>query len=106
VPTARTWFGYVAAWSCALIANQEKTLDGVNLARALGDFKLPPEVALMPNSPFYRAGDHQLIPSLYVGHAVAQGDGQEDLFKVDEVVKGTDVAPPVADTGCNLTWPS
>ena len=106
VPTARTWFGYVAAWTCALIANQEKTLDGVKLARALGDFKLPPEVALMPNAPFYRAGDHQLIPSLYVGHAVAQGDGQEDLFKVDEVVKGTDVAPPVADTGCNLTWPS
>jgi branched-chain amino acid transport system substrate-binding protein len=106
VPTARTWFGYVAAWTCALIANQEKTLDGVNLARALGDFKLPPEVALMPNGPFYRAGDHQLIPSLYVGHAVAQGGEQEDLFKVDEVVKGTDVAPPVADTGCNLTWPS
>ena len=106
VPTARTWFGYVAAWTCALIANQEKTLDGVKLARALGDFKLPPEVALMPNGPFYRAGDHQLIPSLYVGHAVGQGGDQEDLFKVDEVVRGADVAPPVADTGCNLTWPS
>ena len=106
VPTARTWFGYVAAWTCALIANQEKTLDGIKLARALGDFKLPPEVALMPNGPFYRGGDHQLIPSLYVGHAVAHGNEPEDLFKVDEVVKGADVAPPVADTGCNLTWPS
>jgi len=105
-PTARTWFGSVAAWTCALIANQEKTLDGLKLARALGDFKLPPEVALMPNVPFYRGGDHQLIPSLYVGHAVARGNDQEDLFKVDEVVRGADVAPPVADTGCNLTWPS
>jgi branched-chain amino acid transport system substrate-binding protein len=54
VPTARTWFGNVAAWTCALIANQEKTLDGLKLARALGDFKLPAEVALMPNVPFYR----------------------------------------------------
>jgi len=106
VPTARTWFGFVAPWTCALIANQEKTLDGIKLARALGDFKLPPEVALMPNGPFYRGGDHQLIPSLYVGHAVAHGNEPEDLFKVDEVVKGADVAPPVADTGCNLTWPS
>jgi branched-chain amino acid transport system substrate-binding protein len=106
VPTARTWFGYVAAWTCALIANQEKNLDGLKLARALGDFKLPPDVALMPNVPFYRGGDHQLIPSLYVGHAVARGNDPEDLFKVDEVVKGVDVAPPVADTGCNLTWPS
>src|SRR5262249_47873157 len=31
-PTARTWFGYVAASTCALIANQEKTLDAVKLA--------------------------------------------------------------------------
>ena len=84
----------VATWTCALIANQEKTLDAVKLAQALEGFKLPPEVALMPNEPFYRAEDHQLMPSLFVGHAIAKGDADpEDLFDVDQVVKGTDVAP-------------
>ena len=103
-PTARHWFGYVATWTCALVANQEKTLDAIKLAKALEGFKLPPEVALMPNAPYYRAGDHQLMPSLFVGDAVSgQGD---DLFKVAEIAKGEQVALPVAQTGCKLTWPA
>ena len=106
VPTARHWFGHVAVWSCALVANQEKTLDAVKLAKALENFKLPPEVALMPNDPFYRAGDHQLMPSLYVGEAMEHGAEPEDLFHVSQVVKGTDAALPVADTGCHLKWPT
>lgn len=106
VPTARHWFGYVAAWTCALVANEQKSLDAVKLAKALEGFKLPPEIALMPDTPFYRAGDHQLMPNLYVGHAVSQGASPEDLFHVDDVVKGVDVALPVAQTGCKLTWPS
>ncbi len=106
VPSARHWFGYVAAWTCALVANEQKTLDSVKLAKALEGFKLPPEVALMPNDPFYRAGDHQLMPSLFVGQAQAQGTTPDDLFKVDEVVKGTDVAPTVEETGCKVTWPA
>ena len=106
VPSARHWFGYVATWTCALIANQQKTLDAVTLAHALEGFKLPPEVALMPNQPFYRAGDHQLMPSLFVGNAVSQPAQPDDLFHVDEVVKGTDVALPVEETGCHLVWPS
>lgn len=106
VPTARHWFGYVAAWTCALVANEQKTLDVVKLAKALEGFKLPPEIALMPDTPFYRAGDHQLMPNLYVGHAVSQGSSPQDLFHVDDVVKGVDVALPVAQTGCKLTWPS
>jgi branched-chain amino acid transport system substrate-binding protein len=106
VPTARTWFGYVAAWTCALVGNREKSLDALKLARAMADFKLPPEVALMPNDPFYRADDHQLIPSLYVGNAQAKGETDEDLFNVTEVIKGTDAAPPGSETGCKLTWPA
>ena len=106
VPTARHWFGYVATWTCALVANEQKTLDAVKLAKALEGFKLPPEVALMPNAPFYRAGDHQLMPSLYVGHAIEKGDGPDDLFQVDEIVKGADVAPTVEATGCHLKWPA
>jgi len=104
VPTARTWFGFVAAWTCALVANEHKTLDAVKLAKGLEGFKLPPQVALMPDTPFYRAGDHQLMPDLYVGHAVSKGSAPEDLFHVDEVVKGTDVAPSVEATGCHINW--
>jgi branched-chain amino acid transport system substrate-binding protein len=106
VPTARHWFGYAAAWTCALVANQEKTLDPVKLAKALENFVLPPEIALMPYKAFYRAGDHQLMPTLYVGHAVANGPAPEDLFHVDQLVNGVDVALPVAETGCKLVWPS
>jgi branched-chain amino acid transport system substrate-binding protein len=106
VPTARHWFGYAATWTCALIANQEKSLDALKLAKALEGFKLPPEIGLMPDQPFYRAEDHQLIPTLFVGNAQASGDVDEDLFKVTQLVKGTDVAPPPAETGCKLVWPT
>lgn len=106
VPTARTWFGYVAAWTCALVANQEKTLDAIKLAKALEGFKLPPEVALMPNDPTYSAENHQLVGSLFVGEAQASGEMDEDLFKVNEVVAGKDVAPPAGSSGCKLTWPA
>jgi branched-chain amino acid transport system substrate-binding protein len=106
VPTARHWFGYVAAWTCALVANQEKTLDAVKLAKALEGFTLPPEIALMPDKVSYRAGDHQLMPDLYVGHAVEKGPVPDDYFHVDEIVKGTDAALPVAQTGCHIKWPT
>jgi branched-chain amino acid transport system substrate-binding protein len=106
VPTARHWFGYVATWTCALVANQQKTLDAVKLAKGLENFKLPPEIALMPYDTFYRAGDHQLMPTLYVGNAVAKGPMPEDLFDVTELVKGVDAALPVAESGCHLTWPA
>ena len=106
VPTARHWFGYASVWTCALIANQHKTLDAEKLAKGLENFTLPPEVALMPDRVFYRAGDNQLMPDLYVGHAVAHGPQPEDLFVVDDVVKGADVALPVAQTGCHLTFPA
>ncbi|HML15014.1 MAG TPA: ABC transporter substrate-binding protein [Xanthobacteraceae bacterium] len=107
VPTARHWFGYTSAMSFALVANREKTLDAVKLARALGDFELPPEVKLQPNKCYYRAGDHQLMTSAFVGEAVSTGkDDPEDLFRVDSVVAGDKTAPPVADTGCTLQWPA
>lgn len=108
VPTARTWFGYVAAWTCALVANQEKSLDALKLARAMQDFTLPPEVALMPGKIFYRKGQNQLIPALYVGTArkAPPGADKEDLFEVKEVVDGSTVAGTLEETGCNMTWPA
>src|SRR5580704_1542919 len=107
VPTARHWFGYTSAMTFALVANREKTLDAVKLARALGDFELPPEVKLQPNKCYYRAGDHQLMTSAFVGEALSTGkDDPEDLFRVDTVVPGDKTSPPVSDTGCSLQWPA
>jgi branched-chain amino acid transport system substrate-binding protein len=108
VPTARTWFGYAAAWTCALVANQEKTLDAVKLARALQDFALPPDVALMPGKAFYRAGQNQLMPTLFVGKAqkAPAGGDKQDLFNVTDLVDGSKAAGPVEESGCKLAFPA
>ena len=107
VPTARTWFGYASTWSCALAANTAKSLEAVKMAKALQGLKLPPEIALMPDGAFFREGQNQLIPNLYVGNAQAKGSaGEDDLFKVTQVVKGTDVAGTVEESGCKMTWPT
>jgi branched-chain amino acid transport system substrate-binding protein len=106
VPTARTWFGFVSTWSCALAANQAKSLDAPKMAKALEGMKLPPEVGLMPEAAFYRAGDHQLIATLFDGDAQAKGSEPDDLFKVTSLVKGVEVAGPVEDSGCKMTWPA
>ena len=105
VPTARTWFGFVSTWTCALAANNAKSLEAMKMAKALQGFKLPPEIALMPDGAYYREGQNQLIPNLYVGNAQAKGSAEDDLFKVTNVVKGTDVAGTLEETGCKMTWP-
>jgi branched-chain amino acid transport system substrate-binding protein len=107
VPTARTWFGYAALWSFVLAANQAKTIDAVKICHALEGMKLPPEVALQPGEPFYRAEDHQLVPAVFVGHAQAKGaTDPEDLFVVDQVVQGPSFMPPASQTGCKLNYPA
>ncbi len=107
VPTARTWFGFAAIHTCAIAAAQAKTLDAVKMAKAMQGFKLPPEVSLMPDGAFFRASQGQLIPDLYVGHAQSKGaDDPEDLFVVDEIVKGGDVAESLEETGCKQVWPT
>jgi branched-chain amino acid transport system substrate-binding protein len=108
VPTARTWFGYTAIWTCQLAAEKAKSLESIKLAKAMQGLVLPPEVALMPNNPYYRIGDNQLMPTLFVGEsqpAPAGGD-PEDLFKVTQLVKGDEAALPVDQTGCKMQWPS
>jgi branched-chain amino acid transport system substrate-binding protein len=106
VPTARTWFGFAGTWSCALAANKAKSLDAVKMARALSGMQLPPEVGLMPNLPFYRPDQNQLIGSLYVGNAQAKGSQPDDLFHVTKVVNGKDVAGTVKESGCKMVWPT
>jgi branched-chain amino acid transport system substrate-binding protein len=106
VPTARTWFGYVSTWTCALAAAKAKSLKALDMAKALQDYHLPPEIALGPNPAFYRAGQNQLIASLFVGNAQAKGSAPDDLFKVTKVVDGKDVAGTLAETECKMTWPT
>jgi branched-chain amino acid transport system substrate-binding protein len=106
VPTARTWFGYVSAWTCALAAEKAKSLKAVDMAKALQDFQLPPEIALGPNPAVYRAGQNQLLASLFVGNAQATGSAPDDLVKVSSVVDGAKVAGTVEESGCKMTWPT
>jgi branched-chain amino acid transport system substrate-binding protein len=106
VPTARTWFGYVSVWTCALAAAKANSLKAVEMAKALQDFHLPPEIALGPNPAFYRAGQNQLLASLFVGEAQASGSAPDDLFKVAYVVNGADAAGPLEESGCKMTWPA
>jgi len=107
VPTARTWFGFTSAYTLALVANQEKSLDAVKLAQALGDFELPDQVKLQPNKVYYRKGDHQLMTSAFVGEAQPKGASDpEDLFRVNTIVAGDKTSPAVSETGCTLQWPA
>jgi branched-chain amino acid transport system substrate-binding protein len=106
IATARHWFGYVGVHTVALVANQEKTLEAPKLAHALEGFKLPPEVALMPNPASYRAGDHQLMSDVFVGQAHGAKGNPDDLFEVTDVVPGEKAAGPVEVSGCKLTYPA
>ena len=106
VPTARTWFGYVSVWTCALAAAKAKSLKALDMAKALQDFHLPTEIALGPNPAFYRADQNQLLASLFVGEAQAGGSAPDDLFKVAKVIDGAEVAGPLEESGCKMTWPA
>ncbi len=106
-PSARHWFGYVSVNTIALIANQEKTLDGRKLAHALQGFKLPPEIALQPHQPEYRAGDHELMSTVFAGEAHnAKGGNPDNMFTVGAAVPGEQAAGPVSETGCKISFPS
>jgi len=104
--TARNWFGYASVHTAALIANQEKTLDPVKLAHALSGFKRPPEIALQPGAPQYRAEDHELMSTVFVGEAHPPKGDPDKLFTVRELVPGEKVAGSPEDTGCKLKWPA
>lgn len=106
VPTARTWFGYVSVWTCAFAAAKANSLKALDMAKALQGFELPPEIALGPNPAIYRAGQNQLMSSLFVGNAQPSGAEAEDLFKVTSVIRSSDVAGTVEESGCKMAWPA
>ena len=59
-------------------------------------------------------GRFPVTNSIYINHAGTRVFGEtrldasdpEDLFKVNEVVKGVDVAGTLEETGCKMTWPT
>ena len=104
--TARNWFGFASVQTLALIANQEKTLDAPKLAHALAGFKLPPEVALQPGAPEFRAGDHELMSTVFVGEAHPPQGDPDNMFTVRNPVPGEKAAGPVEATGCKIQWPA
>src|SRR5215472_2169571 len=103
-PTARHWFGYVGIHSVRLGAAKAKTLEGPKLAAAMEGLELPPEVALQPGKTFYRAGDHELMPNIFVGevHPPKGGDA-DDVFTTAAQVPGEQAAGTVEETGCKMT---
>ena len=107
VPTARTWFGYVTIHAYALACAKAKSIEAKAVARALADMELPPDIKLQPNKVYFRGGDHQLMLSAFIGELRQHGEGDpENLFKVNNIVAGDSIAPPVADTGCKMNMPA
>jgi branched-chain amino acid transport system substrate-binding protein len=105
-PTARHWFGYVAVHSVRLAAEKAKSTDGLKMSQALEDMELPPDVALQPGKVFYRKGDHQLMPNIFVGQVHPPTDNPDNIFSVEALVSGEQAAGTVEETGCKLVYPS
>jgi branched-chain amino acid transport system substrate-binding protein len=103
--SARHWFGFASAHTVALVANEQKTLDGVKLARALQGFKLPPEIALQPHEASFRAGDHELMSTVFAGEVHPPKGAPENVFTVQNPVPGEQAAGPVEATGCHVQFP-
>ncbi|MBU6497390.1 MAG: ABC transporter substrate-binding protein [Rhodospirillales bacterium] len=107
-PSARHWFGVVAVHSVKLAAEKAKALDSLKMAHALEDLELPADVALQPGKVRYRAGDHELMPNIFVGnaHPAKAGANPDDMFTVAKLVPGEEAAGSVADTGCHMKYPA
>lgn len=104
--SARNWFGYAAVRAVADIANREKTLDPLPLARALQGYTLPAAVALDRNGAFFRAGDHELMSTSFVGEVHPPRGDPFDVFTVRGAIAG-EKAAGAADAGaCRLAFPS
>jgi len=104
-PTARHWFGYVAVHSVRLAADKAKSMEGPKLAVAMEGMELPPDVALQPGKVFYRAGDHELMPNIFVGNVHPPQGNPDNVFTVSTLVPGEQAAGSVEDTGCKMTPP-
>jgi branched-chain amino acid transport system substrate-binding protein len=103
--SARNWFGYAAVHTLARVANQEKSLNPVALARALQGYTLPPDVALGEPA-FFRARDHQLMSPVFVGEVHPPRSDPFDVFTALATVKADRTAEPAEASACKLAFPS
>jgi branched-chain amino acid transport system substrate-binding protein len=104
--SARNWFGYAGIRTLARIANQERSLDAVALARALQGYTLPADIALDPNRAFFRKADHELMSTVLVGEVHPARADPFDVFTVRALVEGEQAAGPVSESACRLAFPS
>ena len=104
--SARSWFGYAGIRTIAQIANQEKSLDAVVLARALEGYALPADIALDPNRASFRAADHELMSTVLVGEVHPPGADPFDVFTARVRVEGEKAEGPDAARACRLAFPS
>jgi branched-chain amino acid transport system substrate-binding protein len=105
-PSARNWFGYLGVHAVRLAAERAKTLEGPKLAAALEDLELPPDVALQKQKIRFRAGDHQLMSTIFVGQVHPPNAEPDDIFTVQEPVPGETADGPVEGTGCKMSRPA
>ncbi len=104
-PSARSWFGYVAMHTIAMGAAKAKSLNSIKVAHAIEGMELPPELALGPYPISYRAGDHQMLLTEFVGEVSSTGK-YPYLFDVKETIPGAKLAKSPAAKGCKLTYPA
>ncbi|MBV8097002.1 MAG: hypothetical protein JO110_27915 [Acetobacteraceae bacterium] len=89
-----------------LAAEKAKSLEAIKMARALEGEALPPEVALQPGKVFFRAGDHELMSTVFVGEVHPPKGGPGDVFTIREEVPGDEAAGTVEATGCHMSYPA
>jgi branched-chain amino acid transport system substrate-binding protein len=104
-PSQRSWFGYASVHALALATEKAGSTDAVKVAKALEGLELPPEVALQPTLPVFRAEDHQLMLGMFPGE-VKQTGTYPDLMNIYAYVPGASISLPAAATGCSLAYPS
>jgi len=104
-PSQRSWFGYVSVHALALASEKAGSTDSVKVAKALEGLVLPPEIALQPGAPAFRAGDHQLMLGMFPGEVIQTGT-YPNLMHIYDVIPGATLALPESATGCSLTYPA
>jgi branched-chain amino acid transport system substrate-binding protein len=100
-PTARVWFGYATTHAIRLAVERAKSTETAKVVKAMEGLVLPPEIALQPGAPAYRAEDHQLMIGMFPGHVIQTGT-YPNLFEVSSIVPGAQLALPPSQTGCVL----
>jgi branched-chain amino acid transport system substrate-binding protein len=104
--SARHWFGYTAMYSFKIAAEKAKSLEAIKMVKALEGEVLPPEVALQPGKIAYRAGDHELMATIFAGEVHPPKGDPANVFTVAKLVPGEEAEGPVEDTGCKMVYPS